>query len=57
MISICGARVSSVGNQEINTMAADSYDLLQSMLKSFGFPIISRRTENLPLLAKLEKMD
>lgn len=42
------------GNQDPNIMDADSYDLLQSMLKAWGYPILSRRMENLPLLTKLE---
>lgn len=42
------------GNQQTNIMSADSYDLLQSMLRAWGYPILSRRTESLPLMTKLE---
>ena len=42
------------GNQQENIMEADSYDLLQSMLKAWGYPILSRRLESLPLMTKLE---
>lgn len=41
------------GQQKTNVMDAVSYDLLQTILKAFKFPVLSRRILNTPLMMKL----
>lgn len=41
------------GQQKTNVMDAMSYDLLQSILKAFKFPVLSRRILSTPLMNKL----
>ena len=41
------------GQQKTNVMDAVSYDLLQTILKAFKFPVLSRRILSTPLMMKL----
>lgn len=41
------------GQQATNVMDAHTYDLLQTILKAYRFPIVSRRITNTPLMTKL----